>query len=182
VARLILVRHGRAASGWQDLDPGLDSVGWQQAVAVAATVGPLGPRPLLTSPMRRCRETAAPLAEAWGVDAAVEPAVTELTSPPGVEAADRPAWLRSVLGRSWSDLGAPFLAYRAAVLAFLAGLDQDTVVVTHFVAINAVIGAALGDGWLVVLSLDNASRTTVDVVDGQFHLVEGGAEADTLVR
>jgi broad specificity phosphatase PhoE len=182
MTRLILVRHGRAASGWEELDPGLDEVGWQQAAQAAAILGPVGPRLLLTSPMRRCQETALPLSAAWGVDALVEPAVTELPSPPGVEPADRPAWLRGVLGRTWSDLGPAFLAYRASVLGFLVGLDQDAVVVSHFVAINAVIGAAVGDDRLVVLSLDNASRTTVDISNEHFHLVEGGAEADTLVR
>ena len=55
-------------------------------------------------------------------------------------------------------------------------------VVSHFVAINAVIGAAIGDDRLVVLHLDNASRTVVDVDGGRFTLVEGGAEADTLIR
>jgi broad specificity phosphatase PhoE len=180
--RLILVRHGRAAHGWEEIDPGLDEVGWQQAAELAATLGPLGPLPLLTSPMRRCRETAGPLAAAWGVDVVVEPAMTELPSPRGVEPAQRPAWLRDALGRTWTDLGPPFLAYRAAVLGFVAGFDKDGVVVSHFIAINAVIGAAVGDDRLVVLSLDNGSRTTVDVGDGRFHLVEGGDEADTLVR
>jgi broad specificity phosphatase PhoE len=132
--------------------------------------------------MRRCRETAAPLAAAWGSEARVEPAVSELPSPPGVERAERPAWLRGALASRWSDLGPAFLIYRASVLGFLGGLAEDTVVVSHFVAINAVIGAALGDDRLVVLSLDNASRTTVDVRDGRFRLVEGGAEADTLIR
>jgi broad specificity phosphatase PhoE len=68
------------------------------------------------------------------------------------------------------------------VLGRLAACDDDTVVVSHFVAINAVIGACLGDDRLVIRSLDNASRTVVDVDGGRFALVEGGREADTLIR
>ena len=55
-------------------------------------------------------------------------------------------------------------------------------VFSHFIAINAAIGAALGDDRLVVLHLDNTSRTVVDVDGGRFTLVEGGREADTLIR
>ena len=42
-------------------------------------------------------------------------------------------------------------------------LDEDTVVFSHFVAINAVIGACVGDDRLVIRSLDNCSVTVVDV-------------------
>ena len=52
----------------------------------------------------------------------------------------------------------------------------------HFVAINAAIGAAIDDDDLVIHSLDNCSVTVVDVVDRVFQLVEGGHEADTLIR
>ena len=38
-------------------------------------------------------------------------------------------------------------------------LRADTVVVSHFIAINAVIGSATGDDRLVVCSLDNCSVT-----------------------
>ena len=48
---------------------------------------------------------------------------------------------------------------------------------------NAVIGAATDDDRLVIRSLDNASVTTVNVdVDGSLTLLEGGTEADTLIR
>ena len=49
------------------------------------------------------------------------------------------------------------------MVAAVAALPADTVVFSHFVAINAVIGAALGDDRLVIRSLDNCSVTVVDV-------------------
>jgi len=62
--KLVLVRHGEAAAGWiDDADPGLSEVGQQQARDVVDRLVALGPLPILTSPLRRCRETAAPLAE-----------------------------------------------------------------------------------------------------------------------
>jgi hypothetical protein len=50
------------------------------------------------------------------------------------------------------------------------------------IAINAAIGVATGDDRLVIRSLDNCSVTVIDVVDDGIHLVEGGHEADTLIR
>ena len=97
--------------------------------------------------------------------------------------ADRVEWLRAAMAGTWSALGAPYTAFRDGVVAAVAGLGEDTVVCSHFIAINAVIGAAVGDDRLVIRSLDNCSVTVVDVAaDGGLTLVEGGHEADTLIR
>jgi broad specificity phosphatase PhoE len=181
--RLHLVRHGRAAAGWDtDADPGLDDVGWAQAAAVASELDDVGPLPVATSPLRRCRETASAIAAAWSVDVAVAPAVAEIPSPEGVPMDERVAWLRTAMLGSWTDLGSRYTDFRDGVVAFVAGFDTDAVVVSHFVAINAAIGAATGDDRLVIRRLDNCSVTVVDVVDGRLHLVRGGREADTLIR
>lgn len=181
--RLYLVRHGRAAAGWDtDPDPPVDEVGRAQAAAMAERLGPLGPLPVLTSPLRRCRMTAEPLAVRWGVDPVVVPEVAEIPSPEGVPMGERVPWLRAAMGATWSELGPRYTGFRDAVLATLAGLREPTVVVSHFVAINAVIGAAAGDDRLVLASLDNASVTVVDVEAGRFVVTERGHEADTLIR
>ena len=183
MTRLHLVRHGRAAAGWNtDPDPGLDDLGRQQANVVAARLPQLGPLPVLSSPLRRCRETAAALAELWRVEPRIEAAVAEIPSPQGVAMADRVDWLRKAMEATWGELGPRYVAYRDNVVTFLAGLDSDSVVFSHFVAINAVIGVAIGDDRLVVRSLDNCSVTVVDIVDGALQLVESGHEADTLIR
>jgi broad specificity phosphatase PhoE len=83
---------------------------------------------------------------------------------------------------TWADLGEPYVTFRDRVVARLLACTEDTVVFSHFVAINAAIGAALGDDRLVIRSLDNCSVTTVDVSAGRLVLVEGGEEADTLIR
>jgi broad specificity phosphatase PhoE len=68
------------------------------------------------------------------------------------------------------------------VVAAVRSQPSETVVVSHFVAINAVIGACTGSDRVVVRSLDNASVTTVEILDDGLVLVEGGHEADTLIR
>jgi broad specificity phosphatase PhoE len=188
MTRLHLVRHGRASGGWDDhVDPGLDDIGRRQATAAADRLTALaepagGPLAVLTSPLRRCQETAAELAGRWGVAPVVEPAVTEIPSPAGVPMGERVPWLRQAMAGTWAELGDEYVAFRDGIIDRLAACPTDTVVFSHFIAINAVIGAALGDDRLVIRSLDNCSITVIDVVDGVVHLVEGGHEADTLIR
>ena len=183
MTRLYLVRHGRAAAGWDtDPDPGLDEIGQRQAMAVAARLAPIGAMPILSSPLIRCRQTSAPLGELWHVEARIEPAVTEIPSPQGIPMAERVDWLRVAMQGTWSDLGPQYVAYRDQVVGALCATAVDSVVFSHFVAINAAIGAAIGDDRLVVRSLDNCSVTIIDVIVGVLQLVESGHEADTLIR
>jgi len=183
MVRLHLARHGRAAAGWDDdADPPLDDLGRAQAEQLADRLAPLGPLALITSPLRRTRETAEPLSQRWGVDALVVDAVREIPSPEGVPMDQRIAWLREAMAGTWATLGPRYVGYRDELLTTLEELREPTVVMTHFVAINAVIGACLGDDALLLRSLDNCSVTVVEVAGGRFHLVESGAEADTLIR
>ncbi len=183
--RLYLVRHGRAEAGWDtSLDPGLDDLGRRQAETAARQLAALIAEPIavISSPLRRCRETAAPLAETWGATVTVEPAVAEIPSPEGVPMDRRTTWLRAAMTGTWADLGPRYAAFRDGLVDTLRRRRAPAVVVSHFVAINAVIGTATGDDRLVIRSLDNASITVVDVLDEQFSLVEAGHEADTLIR
>ena len=95
---------------------------------------------------------------------------------------ERVDWLRAAMQGTWADMGERYTTYRDSVVAALAELPGDAVVFSHFVAINVVIGAALGDDRLVIRGLDNCSITVVDVTDGVVRLVSGGHEADTLIR
>ena len=64
---------------------------------------------------------------------------------------------------TWTELGEPYTTFRDGVVARIQAVDHDTVAFSHFVAINAVIGACLGDDRLVIRRLDNCSVTVVDV-------------------
>ena len=65
VARIYLVRHGEA-TGYDGADPGLSELGASQARQVAQRLAEIAGAPieLVTSPLRRARETAQPLAAA----------------------------------------------------------------------------------------------------------------------
>ena len=182
--RLVLVRHGRAAAGWDaDPDPGLDDVGRAEAAAAADALAELGPLPIVVSPLRRTRETARPLEERWGTTATVEPRVGEIASPEGMDLQERGVWLRKAMAGTWADLGPEYTAWRDDVVAHLLGLDRDTVVVSHFIAINAVVGRAPGDDRVVCFVPQNCSRTVVESDGTRLTVVALGEQADqTVVR
>ena len=182
MSRLILVRHGRAAAGWDsDHDPGLDDAGRAQAEAMAASVAPRGPRPIVSSPLRRARETAAALEQSWGRTAVVEAAVGEIPSPTS-DLAERGRWLRQVLQGTWSAAPAEVVSWRTAVLDWLTSRQADAVIVTHYVLINVAVGAATEDDRLVCCHPDNCSVTEIDVANGKLSVVQLGDEAVTVVR
>jgi broad specificity phosphatase PhoE len=172
MTRLLLVRHARPASGFDAArDPGLDTVGREQADALVTRLGNEQLR-LVTSPLRRARETAAPLARHWGCPAEVSAAFGEIPTPDG-SPAQRAEWLRVLLTRRWTDVDPSLVAWRTALLEALAAVPTDSVVVSHFVAINTVIGCATGDDRLVSCSPGHASVTEVHLDPGGVTLRSG---------
>lgn len=182
MTRLLLVRHAHPSANWDhDADAGLDGLGDHQAHALVDALGPSGPSPIVTSPLRRTRETAAPLAERWGLTPLVEHAVGEVPSPVDDLAARR-AWLRSVLAGRWSDATSELHRWRAALLDALLAIEVPTVVVSHYVAINTAVGAATGDDRLITFSPGHTSITELAVDDGALRVVALGEEATTIIR
>lgn len=187
MSRVYMVRHGRASAGWNvDPDPGLDELGRTQALKVASRLSSHGPLPVVSSPLLRCQQTAFPLAMAWGTEAVIESLVGEIPSPSGHTVESRGEWLREVMAGTWSDVatssGDRYRTYRNDIARHVSLLATDTVIFSHFIAINAVIGAATNDDRVVVGHLDNCSVTIFEVGDGKLDLVEMGGEADTIVR
>lgn len=180
MARLLLIRHGKAAAGWdQDLDPGLDALGREQAEAMAAALAARGPLPILVSPMRRTRETAAPLERVWS-PALVEPAVSEVPSP-ATDLAQRRAWLTALMGRRWrvdDDLA----GWRGALLSRLCAIREDTAIVSHHIALNVAVGAATGDERVICFHPDHCSVTELETDGRTLRLLALGREAATEIR
>ena len=179
-----MVRHGRASAGWDTaLDPELDELGHSQAREAADQLKSLQLGNIITSPLMRCQQTAAPLAQMWNVVPQVCVEVSEIPSPNGVAMSDRVVWLRQAMQGTWSELGSDYVQYRDCITDFVRGIQTDAVIFSHFIAINAVIGGVLGDDRLVIRSLDNCSTTIFERdTAGNLSLVQGGHEADTLIR
>lgn len=178
---LYLVRHAEAAAGWtEDRDPGLSLRGREQAREMAEALQPLGSRPIVSSPLRRARETAAELEARWGMGADVEPAVGELPTPDGVGLAERGGWLRGLLEERWSRVDDETLAWRERLLEAVGALRGDTVIVSHYVAINALVGAATDDDRVVCFRPGHCTVTVVERDGAHLELLEAGAAPQAL--
>ncbi|RAK68627.1 histidine phosphatase family protein [Phenylobacterium kunshanense] len=188
MARLYLIRHGKPSSTWgdHDEDPGLDEAG--QAQARAARDWLLGlpeaerPKRVVSSPLRRCRETAEPTALALGVQPEIDPAIGEIPTPAALSAADRPAWLRQAFLGTWAEIQGDldYDAWRGAIVESLA-VRGDTAVFSHYVAINAVVSRLTGVDQVLAFRPDHASITVLETDGRTVRLVAKGAEAATQV-
>ncbi|MEP6623498.1 MAG: histidine phosphatase family protein [Acidimicrobiia bacterium] len=175
--RLILVRHGEPDGPWgSDPDPGLDARGHEQANAMAEALASIGPLPIRVSPKRRTLETAAPLAARWAAAPTVDAGLGELTAPPDPDP-DHVTWLRRLVTGLGTDAPEVMVPFRERVLGAIRSITTDTVVVTHYLAINAIVGAATDDDRVTVFAPGHCSRTVIDSVDGVLRLVELGERA-----
>jgi len=182
MAKIYLVRHGRASSSWGlEMDPGLDDLGRSQAQAAARKLAPLGPLPIISSPRTRARETAMPLAKIWHIEPVIKERVGEIRFPSETPA-DRIRWLKEVMVDQWPNLDRDLQHWRREVIEALLSIATDTVVFTHFIAINAAVGHATEDDRVISFSPDNASITILETKGNELCLVERGGEAETRVN
>ncbi|MBX3454738.1 histidine phosphatase family protein [Ferrovibrio sp.] len=185
MAKLYLVRHAKAQAGFSEAeDPGLSEEGRDQAVDLALRLEDLGPLPIQTSPLKRAQETAAPLANRWGETPEVTAMVAELPTPPDIAAqglAARGPWLQRIASQRYADQAGILRAWRQGIIGSLQSCRIDMVIVTHFMVINAALGAAMGDDRLVIMQPDYCSVTVFENASGSLALVQRGAEASTRI-
>lgn len=178
-----LVRHGEAAESWENsLNPGLSERGGEQARKMAERLhGEIVPADLFSSPLQRTRETAKPLADLWQKGAIIAPELSEVPSA-GLDLGNRRAWLTRILEGKWSEQSDHLRHWRSTILDFTAGRTRDAVFVTHFVVINAIVGAIGGSDDVVVFRPDYCSVTKLQISGGRMSVVEIGQEAVTVVK
>jgi probable phosphoglycerate mutase len=181
--RILLLRHGQTelSAGHRYSghgDPELTALGHRQAAGAAIRLGAIRDiAAILSSPLRRARQTAAAVAEATGAPLVVRQRLieTDFGAWEGLtfgEAGDRDPdlharWLGSEDvappgGESFADVGIRIAAERAEIVAAYPG--QTVVLVSHVTPIKMVLRHALSAGpeLLYRLHLDLASLSEVD--------------------
>ncbi|MFD7117380.1 bifunctional RNase H/acid phosphatase [Streptomyces sp. NPDC059922] len=162
----VLLRHGETAltpekrfSGSGGGDPELSAAGRRQAEAVAASLAARGTiQEIVSSPLRRCRETAGAVASLLGLEVTVEEGLREtdfgawegLTFAEVREryADDLSAWLASPDvaptggGESFTAVGRRVAAVRDRLLERYRG--RTVLVVTHVTPVKTLVRLALG--------------------------------------
>ncbi|MFJ7527625.1 bifunctional RNase H/acid phosphatase [Streptomyces griseus] len=165
-ATLVLLRHGETAltpekrfSGSGGTDPELSATGRGQAERAAGHFAALGTvQEIVSSPLRRCRETAAAVADRLGLDVRIDEGLREtdfgawegLTFGEVREryADDLTAWLASPDtaptggGESFAEVAERVAAARDRIVARYAG--RTVLLVTHVTPIKTLVRLALG--------------------------------------
>ncbi|MFJ5634955.1 bifunctional RNase H/acid phosphatase [Streptomyces goshikiensis] len=165
-ATFVLLRHGETAltpqkrfSGSGGTDPELSPAGRRQAVAVAEALAARGTvQAVVSSPLRRCRETAQAVADRLGLAVVVEDGLreTDFGAWEGLTFGevrerfpdDLQAWLDSPKaaptggGESFSAVTRRVSATRDRLLAAYAG--RTVLVVTHVTPVKTLVRLALG--------------------------------------
>jgi broad specificity phosphatase PhoE len=174
---LLVVRHGRTAANASGLllgrhDPPLDDVGETQAAAVAEVIGPVAR--VVSSPLQRCRSTAALIA-GERIPVEVDERLIELDygEYDGRPLGDLPegTWDRWRSDITFTPPGGESIAalgerVREALEELApAAIDENVVAVTHVSPVKAAVAWALGVGdeiaWRAHVSPGSITRIRV---------------------
>ena len=180
---IYLVRHGQAAAGWPDSDdPGLSERGRQQAEATSRLLQErVDPEiRLMSSPMRRARETAQPLSLALAADVHIVDPFREIPAP--VARGERQSWLNGIARQSWGEQVDTVRDWRNALLEQLRQIREPAVVFTHFMVLNVIVGALTAEDKVVCFLPANASITTLQGSGNDLQLLELGRQFRTHVN
>lgn len=178
---LVLVRHAqpvRVEGGSGPADPGLTPEGHEQAERLGAWLAVERPDVVLTSPLRRASETAAPLTRRLGVDAVTVPGISEYDATADAyipmeelrEAKDD-RWYATIEGR-WADVGGidPHVFQAQVVPAVDAIIESNPgrriVAVTHGGVLNVYLAHVLASPKLLFFHPEYASISRVRAARG----------------
>ncbi|MFF9347432.1 bifunctional RNase H/acid phosphatase [Streptomyces sp. NPDC014734] len=165
-ATFVLLRHGETAltpekrfSGSGGSDPELSATGRHQAERIARSLAERGTiQEIVSSPLRRCRETAGAVADRLGLEVRIEDGLreTDFGAWEGLtfaevrdrHGADLDAWLASAEaaptggGESFAEVARRVEAARDRLIARHAG--RTVLLVTHVTPIKTLVRLALG--------------------------------------
>lgn len=182
---IYLIRHGEAAQAWDKApDPNLSQNGVYQAKALAEKYSPIlqqGDFQLLSSPLARAQQTAIPFQEALNIPVTINSNIAEIPSP-GIALADRRNWLKDLLTKNITELKAPQLEWRNNIIQTIQSLEKDTLIFSHFMTINAIIGWINGKEKVVSYYPNYCSITRIEKVGKQFIIRELGAALTTIIQ
>ncbi len=156
---LLIIRHAlprRVENVGRVADPPLSDIGREQARALARWLGPEGVDALYTSPLRRAAESAAPVADALGLDANVVDEVAEYDRDSEeyvpieeLKASNDPRWQELIEGDYFAGTGVSAEEFQARVVAGMDRIIAENpsriaAVVCHGGVMNAYVGHVIG--------------------------------------
>ncbi len=196
MVKIYLVRHGEAAEGWTSQDPPLSELGKSQAQSLVGFVSSIIDEnsinniDFISSPLNRCKETASLALEKIYSEILINDNFRELPSPT-LDLKKRVNWLRRILPLTWSELlkdketkdsGVNFIQWKKNIINNIYSLNKDTIIFTHFVVINSIIGEILKSDKIINFQPSNCSITEIRKINDRLKLVKLGKNLESTVN
>ena len=190
--KVYLIRHGEAIDGWTSLDPGLSKIGKKQAEELKLILKEklTNDTNIISSPLLRCQETANISVKDSKKKIIINGVFRELPSP--IEDLDkRVKWLKRVLPLYWEDLeqdiesklsGINYHLWRERIISKILSFKNDTIIFTHFVVINNIIGKIMSSNKIVNFYPENCSITEIGIENNKLELINLGNSSVTKVN
>ena len=182
---IYLIRHGEAAQAWDEApDPILSQNGINQADNLAEKYLPIlkqGDFQLISSPLARAQQTAKPFQVGLNIPVRINTNIAEIPSP-GIALKDRRNWLKALFNKTVSELEAPQLEWRNNIIEGIQSLEKDTLIFSHFMTINAIVGWIANSEKVVSYYPNYCSITQIEKIGNQFTIKSLGEELSTVVQ
>ena len=165
---IILIRHGEAAQSWGDHpDPDLSEDGFKQAKHLEehSELQNLHLYDFISSPKARAKSTAVPLAKKFNKEIVINGAFSEIPSG-NIDANEKKQWLTKTMKEDIKNLSEEVAEWRIKLLSEVFGMRNDTIIFSHFMVINALVGELAKHPNLLHFYPDYTSITKINLEDG----------------
>jgi broad specificity phosphatase PhoE len=166
-----VVRHGKDEGKFGSGDPCLTAEGKVEAMEAARELSSVPWRALVCSPAARAVQTAQLIGRELGLSPVPDPLFEELR--PGSDlTGTRGEWQRGILDLPWEQVPAALRGWRDSLMSRIRGLREDTVIVTHFGTINAIVSPLAGSRTFFSFAPRTCSITRLAVRPGHGVAIE----------
>ena len=181
---LLLVRHGEAAESWGNHpDPGLSKLGIKQSSSLInnAMLKSLDSYNFVSSPKSRAKMTAEPLIKKFNKELIINNAFSEIPSD-DINNSQKRAWLTEVMNIEIRDLPDSVLNWRDSIIENSLNVSYNTIVFTHFMVINALVGSLLKKNALMFFYPNYVSTTKITFENKEVKSISLGDVKKTIIN
>ena len=181
---LLLVRHGEATESWGNHpDPGLSKLGIKQSSSLInnAMLKSLDSYNFVSSPKSRAKMTAEPLIKKFNKELIINNAFSEIPSD-DINNSQKRAWLTEVMNIEIRDLPDSVLNWRDSIIENSLNVSYNTIVFTHFMVINALVGSLLKKNALMFFYPNYVSITKITFENKEVKSISLGDVKKTIIN
>jgi probable phosphoglycerate mutase len=182
-SHIILIRHGEASAGWSvHPDPGLSESGREQAAETGKSlIEEISSYQLVSSPKKRAIETMEVMIEKKECSFQLDSRFIEIPSN-NIHADKKRDWLINIFTTPIKELPEAVKEWRNNLISWLEDIEDNFIVTTHFMVINALISYLTSNNKISYFHPDYASRTEIFIKNGEMTKLVLGDDKKTEIN